>query len=239
MLEIRTHKNYLVKGENQNKYCFSSICNQNLSIEQFAEELTDYNSSFTVADYVGIFKVMKEITAKYLAKGYCIELPFCSIRPNVSGTCEGINDAFVPGTKNHTVKFTANVNKDVQDVVAKKLEYKQVSPEEKSCPYIYDIFAVKDDGKEVQANTFEKSAAVRIRGKNLMFSFADEQLGVFFENKEKSSFRVTSFIRRGTNIIDFIVPESLESGEYMLTIKTKPYVSGISTETLRNEITIR
>ncbi len=37
--------------------------------------MSDWNSSFTEADYLGMLSVMDSIVVKYLAKGYNVELP--------------------------------------------------------------------------------------------------------------------------------------------------------------------
>ena len=98
MLNIKTVKNPLVTDESKDGFCFRSTCSQSLSQRQLAGEITDWNTSFTEADYLGMLSVMESVVVKYLAKGYSVELPFGTVRPNGTDTCANIQDGFALGT---------------------------------------------------------------------------------------------------------------------------------------------
>ena len=110
MLNIKTVKNPLVTDESKDSFCFRSTCSQSLSQRQLAGEMRDWNTSFTEADYLGMLSVMESVVVKYLAKGYSVELPFGTVRPNVTGTCANIQDGFALGTGNHSLGFLFNAS---------------------------------------------------------------------------------------------------------------------------------
>ena len=94
MVQIKTMKNPLVTDKDKDAFCFRSKCSQTLTEKQLAKEMAAYNSSFTEADNIGILNVLNTVVIKHLSKGYSVELPFGSIRPNATGTCSSIQDSF-------------------------------------------------------------------------------------------------------------------------------------------------
>ena len=112
MLNIKTVKNPLVTDETKDGFCFRSTCSESLNIKKLALEMTDWNSSFTEADYLGMLSVLGKIVVKHLAEGYNIELPFGIVRANVTGTCENIQDGFTLGIGNNILGFLINANEE-------------------------------------------------------------------------------------------------------------------------------
>ena len=55
--------------------------------------------------------------------------------------------------------------------------------------------------------------AFRLRGRNLNFDIKDENQGVFVENEDDIT-RLNSYNRRGSNIVDAVIPPSLSAGSY-------------------------
>lgn len=132
MLNIKTVKNLLITDESKDGFCFRSSCSQTLKTSQLATEMADWNSSFTEADYLGMLSVMETIVTKYLAKGYCVELPFGTLRANATGTCANIQDGFTLGTGNHTLGFLFNANETLAKTCAQSLNtssFRQTAPE--------------------------------------------------------------------------------------------------------------
>ncbi|MCI5644614.1 MAG: hypothetical protein MR305_02680, partial [Treponema porcinum] len=129
MLNIKTTKNVLVTDESKDGFCFKSSCSQALKTAKLAKEMADWNSSFTEADYLGMFSVMETIVVKYLAKGYSVELPFGTLRANATGTCATIQDGFTLGIGNHPLGFLFTASAAAAASVKEKLEYKQIPPD--------------------------------------------------------------------------------------------------------------
>ena len=129
MLNIKTVKNALVTDESKDGFCFRSSCSQSLKTDMLAKEMSDWNSSFTEADYLGMLSVMDTIVVKYLSKGYSVELPFGTLRPNATGTCANIQDGFTPGTGNHQLGFLFNASEAASSTVKARLEYRQLPPD--------------------------------------------------------------------------------------------------------------
>ena len=105
MVQIKTLKNTLVSGKDMDAFCFRSKCSQTLTEKQLAKEMAAYNSSFTEADNIGILNVLNTVVIKHLSKGYSVELPFGSIRPNATGTCSSIQDSFSLGHGNNQINI--------------------------------------------------------------------------------------------------------------------------------------
>ena len=91
MVQIKTMKNPLVSEKDKDAFCFRSKCSQTLTEKELAREMAAYNSSFTEADNIGILNILNTVVVKHLSKGYNIELPFGTIKPNVTGTCSKIH----------------------------------------------------------------------------------------------------------------------------------------------------
>ena len=221
MLQIKTIKNALVSDESKNGYCFRSTCLQSLSQKQLAKEMAEWNSSFTEADCVGMLSVMENIMIKYLAKGYNVELPFGTLRPNVTGTCSSIQDGFTPDTGDHTLGFIFNANESTVTSVKAKLEYKQVPPDITTEARLYRIASLLNDASESDNLRVSGGKMLRLHGRNLSFDITDSAQGVFLEN-ETSYTRIDTYTRRGTNIVDVVIPATLAAGAYTVSIVTKP-----------------
>ncbi|MCQ2580543.1 MAG: DUF4469 domain-containing protein [Treponemataceae bacterium] len=233
MLEIKAIKNNLSSDENRS-YCFRSTCSQTLSCDELVKEMAGYNSSFTEADNAGMLNVLKTIVVKYLAKGYNIELPFGTLRATVNGTCKSIQDGFVPGTGNNRLGFIFSPNADASKTINANLEYKQIAPDKANEAKIYRITAVQDDAKESDILDLSKGKILRLHGRNLSFDLEDEKQGVFIENEEGIT-RIATYTRRGSNIVDAIIPDSAKTGTYTAFIATKP---GINYSTAYNNAAI-
>ena len=167
---------------------------------------------------------METIVEKYLAKGYNVELPFGTLRANATGTCENIQDGFNIGTGNHTVGFLFNANEQTVTNVKAKLEFKQIPPDITGEAKIYRVTSLNDDASENSDLSVKAGKTIRLHGRNLKFDIADENQGVFLEN-EDGLVRISSYNRRGTNVVDTSIPSDLTAGSYSVSIVTKPGLS--------------
>ncbi len=236
MLTIKTIKNPLITDKTKDGFCFRSSCSQTLSLNKLAEEMKDWNSSFTEADYLGMFSVMENIVKKFLAKGYNVELPFGNVRVNVTGTCANIQDSFVVGSGNHSLGLLFTANSNVITDIGANLEFKQLLPDITTEVKLYRITSLLADANESSELSVQVGKILRLHGRNLSFDIADENQGVFMEN-ETGVTRVESYIRRGTNVVDFFVPSSAASGSYSISVVTKPG-NTYFTATIDSEITV-
>lgn len=236
MLNIKTVKNSLITDESKDGFCFRSSCSQNLSLKKLAAEMADWNSSFTEADYLGMLSVMEKIVVKHLAKGYNVELPFGSLRANATGTCQNIQDGFTPGTGNHTLGLLFTVSPAAFSSIKSSLEYRQIPPDITGEAKIYRVTALQSDASESNILNAVAGKTLRLHGRNLSFDIADSAQGVFLEN-ETGLTRIDAYNRRGSNIVDAVVPSSLTAGSYSISIVTKPGLTYF-TANINSEITV-
>ena len=221
MVQIKTMKNPLVSEKDKDAFCFRSKCSQTLTEKELAREMAAYNSSFTEADNIGILNILNTVVVKHLSKGYNIELPFGTIKPNVTGTCSNIQDSFSLGHGNHQVNVAFYLADDAKKEIDSKLEYEQLPPDSTGEPRIYRLISLTQNAKESENLDFQKGQTLRIRGRNLSFDYEDENQGVFLEN-ETGSTKIQVFTRAGTNVIDLPIPSELAAGEYTVSVVTKP-----------------
>ena len=221
MVQIKTMKNPLVTDKDKDAFCFRSKCSQTLTEKQLAKEMAAYNSSFTEADNIGILNVLNTVVIKHLSKGYSVELPFGSIRPNATGTCSSIQDSFSLGHGNNQINIIFSLSDEAKKEVVSKLEYEQLPPDTTGDPKIYRLISLTQNAKESESLDFQKGQTLRIRGRNLSFDYEDENQGVFLEN-ETGLTKIQVFTRAGTNVIDLPIPSELAAGEYTVSVVTKP-----------------
>lgn len=219
MLTVKTVKNQLNVSE-KGQYFFRSNCTQSLSVSKLAQEMAEYNSSFTEADCNGLMAVFSKIVTKYLALGYNVELPFGVLKVSATGTCSSIQDSFSVGYGDNKISFIFSISDDAKKIISENLEYRQILPESSFVPKIFSISSILNNAKESKNLNFKKGDILKIRGKNLNFDFADEKQGIFLEN-ENESIKLERFTRAGTNVVDVIIPDSIENGEYNVRIFTK------------------
>ncbi len=234
MLEIKTIRNTLITDEKKDGFCFRSGCNQTLTESELVSEMAGYNASFTEADYKGMLAVLKEVSVKYLAKGYNVEYPFGTLRPSATGTCSKVSDSFTLNSGNNKLSFLFAIAPQAQEEILRNLEYKQVAPDLSGTAKIYRICTLNADASENDALDVSPMSVLRIVGRNLSFDFSDEKQGVFLEG-ENEKLRISQFHRAGSNIVDAIIPKEAAAGDYNAKIVTKPgnsYFTDVSTERL-------
>lgn len=106
MLKIKTISNVLIKDEDKDKYYFKSSTCGSIGTEEIAKAMAEFNSSFTVADNIGMLKVLESVIVNKLAEGYRVDLPFGSLKVNATGTCKKIEDTFSLANKNNDISVT-------------------------------------------------------------------------------------------------------------------------------------
>lgn len=224
MLTITTMRNHLAGGAGEaDRYCFRSGCTQRLGLEQLATEMTDYNSSFTKADNLGMLSVLDTVVVKYLAKGYSVELPFGTLRAGVAGTCRNINDGFVLGAGNNRLGILFSASGSAERRVGESLEYRQLPPDAKGGAQIHRLAVLNEDASESGDLSVSAGKVLRLHGRNLSFDITDGEQGVFLIPEDGGGrIRVGSYVRRGSNIVDAPVPEGLAPGRYRAGIVTRP-----------------
>ena len=153
---------------------------------------------------------------KYLKQyviGVCPPRAFGTLKVNASGTCSSIQEAFSPSNANHQITYFFIPNSQTVTDVKANLEYKQIPPDNSSEGKIYRLFALNEDASECEDLNIKAGKAFRLRGINLNFDIKDENLGVFVENEDGIT-RLNSYNRRGSNIVDAVIPPSLSAGSY-------------------------
>lgn len=237
MLNIKTVKNNF-PSNNSKPYFFKSFCSQTMSISDIASEMADYNSSFTKVDCEGVINILSSVVTKMLTKGYAVSLPFCSIRTSASGSCDDIMDSFIPGAGNNKINYLISIPDNIKTEISSKLEYNQISPISSGNAVIYQICSILPDATENSDLLFSGGDILRIHGKNLSFDFSDSQQGVFLNNMNQK-IKISKFSRIGSNIIDFNIPLNLPSGQYTITLKTKPGFTRYHEVKFDSNITVR
>lgn len=236
MLNIKTVRNPLVTDSDKNGYCFRSSCSQTMKLKNLARAMAEYNSSFTEADLTGMLNVLETIVLKYLSQGFNVELPFGTLKPNATGTCANIQDGFTLGNGNHQLNILFSPSDDAYTHLKRNLEYKQIPPDNATDAKIYRVTALNDDASETNDLNLVSGRFFRIHGRNLTFDLLDEKQGLFLENESGVS-RLTTFSRRGTNVIDAVIPAGIASGSYSVSVITKPG-NLYTTATINTMITI-
>ncbi len=95
---------------------------------------------------------------------------------------------------------------------------------------------MQNDASESPLLNAAAGKTLRLHGRNLSFDIADSAQGVFLEN-ETGLTRIGTYNRRGSNIVDAVVPSSLAAGSYSISIVTKPGLTYF-TANIDSEITV-
>lgn len=221
MLQIKTVKNSLVVDSEKDGFCFRSACSQSLSLEQLAGKMADYNASFTEADVLGMLSILGTVVMGFLVEGYSVKLPFGTLRANASGTCANIQDGFVAGRGNNRLGITFVPNDEALQRVRSGIKYQQIVPDSSGEARIYRVMALQSDASESADLDVSAGRTLRLHGRNLSFDMADTAQGVFLEG-EAGLFRMESYTRRGSNIVDVVIPAGLTPGGYAISLVAKP-----------------
>ncbi len=231
MLKIKTLKNSIVTDEGKDRFYFRSNCEKSVNVTQLAREMTEYNSSFTQADAIGMINVLDTVVKKNLVRGNKILLPFGSLQPAVAGTTNSIYNGFSLGEGNHRINVNFQPDVSTIELLTHDIEYKQLDPIESSKPLIFDLYSLTSTAVETAQLSVSSGSIVRVHGKNMKFDSEDVNQGVYLAS-DSATIKITSFSRLGTNVIDFVIPVSVaENGKFFVKLVTKPgndYMTAVS-----------
>ena len=221
MVEIRTLKNYLIKDEDKDGYCFRSTTNQMLSQNDLAKEFSNYNSTITEPDALGMLSIENIIVCRYLRMGYMVELPWCWIYARANGTTDNPDGMFSPGSGNHRFNIIVEMKKDALLSIVDDVEFKQLESDFLGDPKIMQLLTLDDSANELKSHKAKAGASIRLRGHNLKVDLADAEQGVFLVTGNTLT-RLTKYTRVGTNIVDAVISQTIASGTYTVKVVTKP-----------------
>ena len=152
------------------------------------------------------------------------------------GELELFQDGFAMGSGNHTLGLLFTVSAGALSSIKSSLEYRQIPPDITGEAKIYRVTALQNDASESPLLNASAGKTLRLHGRNLSFDIADSTQGVFLEN-ETDLTRIDTYNRRGSNIVDAVVPSSLAAGTYSISIVTKPGLTYF-TANIDSEITV-
>lgn len=221
MIEIRTYKNFLVKDTDKDGYCFKSNCNQTLTQEQLVREFSDYNSTITEPDALGMLNILNTLVCKYVARGYVVELPFCKIYNRAVGTTDNIKNSFQPGIGNNKFTVVVEMTDSANLAMTTAVEYKLMSPDKITAPKIVEVCTLNANAQEGSDLSTTAGSNLRIHGSNIKADLTDDTQGVFLVAEDKSQTRMTKYTRSGSNVIDFSLPADLAEGKYTILFINK------------------
>lgn len=236
MLNVMTQRNPLHSSDEKDVYCFRSTNSETYTNEMMIQEmLLNYTSTVTEADALAVLTAYFTIVARYVAKGYVVQTPFCTFRASANGTCTTDDGYFQPGTGDHRVDVIFCMDGKIKAQIEQDISYKQVEPEYLSDPKIRKT-CILSDGAEPKKELDAKSGDdFQLKGKNLSFDLADEKQGVFLSLGGKET-KVTKFSRLGSNIIIGRIPNNIGAGSYKIVLRTKPrkdtYADSIATDAI-------
>lgn len=223
MLKIKTISNVLIKDEDKDKYYFKSSTCGSIGTEEIAKAMAEFNSSFTVADNIGMLKVLESVIVNKLAEGYRVDLPFGSLKVNATGTCKKIEDTFSLANKNNDISVTFAPAENAKEYIRSNLRFVQDNPDSTKACRIYAVKSKQPDLSESGSLVFSAGDMVKLQGVKFTFDYSDDAQGVFLENADSAEkVRILNYSRAGSNIVEFPVPKELKKGTYRITISTKP-----------------
>lgn len=220
MVSITTYENPLKTGEN--KYCFRSVTDQTLDSEQLIKEIINYNSTITEADARAMLSVLNDRVKHFVALGYKVELPFAYVFLKANGTVAKLNDAFVPGTKNHRISACCTLKEEAAKEMEDSTAYRISNTGWVVLPKITEIASMDDAGTESETLKFQAHDILRVKGKNLAFDHSDKEQGIFFIGADGTETRASRYHNIGSAITDVYVPEDLVKGTYKVKVATSP-----------------
>lgn len=236
MINITTFENSLKTSGN--RYCFRSVTDQTLDSELLIKEIINYNSTITEADARAMLSVLNDRVKHFVALGYKVELPFGYVFLKANGTVPKLNDAFVPGTKDHRLSACCVLKEDAAKEMENSTAYRISGTGWTILPKITEITSMDNAGAESEFLNFHASDILRAKGKNLGFDYSDQKQGVFFVGADGTEKRASRYHNIGTAIIDVYVPENLAQGTYKVKVATSPRKECLEVFTFASEIEV-
>lgn len=238
MLQVMTHRNYLIKDADRNQFCFRSFVSQNLTADELVQEILNYNSTITEADARGIMSVLGTLVCRFVSRGYNVELPFGWMHTAAVGSCASLIESFQAGTGDNKIKVIFQLKDDTEKEIVDNAQFVQQGYDSVTDPKVLYLGIVQNDSSEnTEDLTIVRGKTIRIHGRYLSFDSTDTRQGVFLGTSDDAA-RIVECTRAGTNIIDAVIPADTPAGTYKIRVTTKPGVDRYKSDNLETEITV-
>ncbi|HNB99391.1 MAG TPA: DNA-binding domain-containing protein, partial [Leptospiraceae bacterium] len=192
-------------------YLPKTLLEGSLVFEQFLKALA-YGSTATLADVKAVLENLERVCIENLSQGRSVNLGFCTIRPQVKGSFQNLEDSFSQEKNWIEVSIAPNPNflkKITQDAKLQRVSLSKTLPL---------LFSLENHTTGLEASLVAGDL-VTIHGENLKFDKSVPNVGVFFEGAGVEQ-RVSEYSKIAGKSISFKVPNGLNPGvSYKLKVK--------------------
>jgi hypothetical protein len=194
-------------------YLARTITNGTLTWEQFIQDIA-YGSTATLADVKAVLENIERVCIKNLSQGRSVNLGMFIIRPQVKGYFHSIDENFTQ--EKNWIQLSIIPSSNFQKKVTQNAKTQKISQRKKKLPMIYSFENHSTDNP----NSISVSDLVSIRGENLKFDKANQDLGVFLKSKNEI-IRVVEYSQITSKKVSFKVPTGLQTtSSYNLKVKS-------------------
>lgn len=206
---------YLKPSQFDAENYFARIRQQGVcGLDAITSDMLERGSTITEADIKAVLTVFFDVVTDRVADGHHVNLPIANIRPGISGTFSGSEDAFDP--ERHQFKATLTPGIGFLQKMRNNTFNKIASP--KALP---TILQCTDLLTQSANRRLSPGNIAQLDGDKLKFNPADTEEGVFLIATNGIVKRVEVFAQVMAKKVIFQVPANIDTGHYQLEVRKR------------------
>jgi hypothetical protein len=199
-------------------------------LEDIINKMDGMGTSFNRPDIVGILHLYHQVVSDILEEGDSINTPLVKFQHSIQGDFADASDRIYPNRQK--VRINVLRGKEIKNlekhISTQKIKSNPTGP---YITYIYNLVTKQRDELTI-------GNAAQIKGSQLKINPDDQEHGVFLTDANGKQTRISSYIKSTKSEILFVVPASLQPGQYHVHVCNTLRKSPLRKHEYGNEIVL-
>jgi hypothetical protein len=207
-----------------NDYVAKATNVRSYTLEEIIDRMASKGMTLTKVDITAALQAYHDEIGAIIADGNAVNTPLFNAQPSITGVFNDINDGY--DAARHKIKLNLSGGMVIKTAIERVAAHKVAAPAQGT-----QITAIIDKTSNSTNDQLTANAAIEITGTKIKVT-DEEEAGVFFIAADGATSRAAMMITNNPSSLIVMTP-NLESGKYMVEVRT--YYSGSSTplKTLR------
>lgn len=184
--------------------------------EELVDMMVQRGSTVSRSDTLAVLADYDAVRLEVLSRGAAINTPMVYMAPSIGGKFDGPADRFHPSR--HEMRMNAQPG-SLPNSITKDIPARKVSPNQR-----YPVLKTYHDASTNTVNQMlTPGGAGILSGRRLKIDPEDPEQGIFlitFNSGSREEIRISKIFRNMPSELFFTIPETLESGEYRMEVRT-------------------
>jgi hypothetical protein len=194
--------------------------------------IVERNTTVTRQEIASVLEHLEEVVKSNLKMGFTVQTGLFTVSVGIRGSFDALDDEFDP--LRHKAVINVRTSPSLKKLAATGLTLEKGKPTLPN-PSVIKLFDYKTRTTNLRLTP---GSVASVSGSKLRIDTEDENQGIFFINEENpEGIKVEDIVFSTDGKLVFNVPENMENGEYMVTVKCG-FGEDLRTSTMKSSVTV-